>query len=60
MFEVDHEYAYSAPTGLFNLAAPHLGRKTHHFSIETYDQYAKALLRQKAAQESSEAKDGSE
>lgn len=37
MFEVDHEYAYSAPTGLFNLAAPHVGRRTHPYAIETYE-----------------------
>lgn len=31
IFEIDHEYAYSAPTGLFNLAAPHVGRRTSHY-----------------------------
>ena len=60
MFEVDHEYAYSAPTGLFNLAAPHVGRRTHHYAIETYEQHAKANLKQKAAQENAEGKDQSE
>jgi len=59
MFEVDHEYAYSAPTGLFNLAAAHVGRRTHHYAIETYEQHVKAM-RQKAAQENAEGKDLSE
>jgi len=60
MFEVDHEYAYSAPTGLFNLAAPHVGRRTHHYAIETYEQHVKANMKQKAAQENAEGKDLSE
>lgn len=47
IFEVDHEYAYSAPTGLFNLAAPHVGRRTHHYAIETYEQHAKNSLKQR-------------
>lgn len=59
MFEVDHEYAYSAPTGLFNLAAPHVGRRTH-YAIETYEQHVKANMKQKAAQENAEGKDLSE
>lgn len=48
IFEIDHEYAYSAPTGLFNLAAPHLGRRTNHYQIETYDQYVRNNMRRTA------------
>jgi hypothetical protein len=40
LFEVDHEYAYSAPTGLFNLAVPHLGRR-FAYSTETYEAWCR-------------------
>lgn len=46
IFELDCEYAYSAPTGRFNLQVPHLGVKINYSATETYAQYKKeqALL----------------
>jgi hypothetical protein len=60
IFEIDHEYAYSAPTGLFNLAAPHVARRTNHYSIETYEQHAKSTMKQRPIQEQADAEDLSE
>jgi len=60
IFEVEHEYAYSAPTGLFNLAAPHIARRTNQYSIETYYQHVKSNEKQRAAQDNADLEDLSE
>jgi hypothetical protein len=60
IFEVEHEYAYSAPTGLFNLAAPHIARRTNQYSIETYYQHVRNKAKQRAAQDNADLEDLSE
>jgi hypothetical protein len=36
IFELDCEYSYGAPTGLFNLSIPHKIRRTGTYSTESY------------------------
>lgn len=43
LFEVETEYAYSAPTGLFNLQLPHVEVKTSLYQTQSYFQYKRAL-----------------
>jgi len=42
IFEVDCEYAYSAPTGLFNLQVPKLEVRTSHYQTQSYEAHKRA------------------
>lgn len=39
IFELDCEYAYSAPTGRFNLQLPHIETKTSMYQTQSYEAY---------------------
>lgn len=42
IFELDCEYAYSAPTGLFNLQVPHVELGASAWQTQSYEQYKRA------------------
>lgn len=62
IFELDCEYAYSAPTGLFNLQLPHIEMRTSLYRTESYSQYKKAkaaeAAKEKAEKEPQEGDSG--
>lgn len=42
LFELDCEYAYSAPTGMFNLQVPHVEVRASAYQTQSYEQYKRA------------------
>ena len=42
ILEVDCEYGYSAPTGLFNLQLPTIEVRTSHYQTQSYEAYKRA------------------
>ena len=51
IYELDCEYAYSAPTGLFNLQLPHIEARASLYQSQSYEQYKRAQSRQAASQD---------
>ena len=42
VFALDCEYAYSAPTGLFNLQLPHIEVRASLYQSQSYEQYKRS------------------
>lgn len=42
IFELDCEYAYSAPTGMFNLQLPHIEVRASAYQTQSYEEYKRA------------------
>jgi len=43
IYEVTCEYAYSNPTGYFNLSLPHVDLRTNSYQTMSYEQYKRML-----------------
>jgi hypothetical protein len=41
IYEITNEYAYSNPTGFFNLSLPHVELSTNNYSTLSYSEYKK-------------------
>jgi len=54
IFELDCEYAYSAPTGRFNLQVPHIEVKTNMYQTMSYEQYKREQAAAAAKQENAD------
>lgn len=54
IFELDCEYAYSAPTGRFNLQVPHIEVKTNMYQTMSYEQYKREQAAIAAKQENAD------
>ena len=51
IFELECEYAYSAPTGLFNLQLPHVEARSLYNQSQSYEQYKRAQAAEAAAKQ---------
>lgn len=54
LIEVDCEWMFSNPTGLFNLSIPDKAWRTPNYSVVTYEQYKVMTRKQKQQQEQAE------
>jgi hypothetical protein len=43
IYEVQNEYNYSNPTGIFNISLPHIEAKTTMYQTMSYVQYKRAV-----------------
>ena len=57
IFELDCEYAYSAPTGMFNLQLPHVELRTSLYQTQSYEQYKAAQAHEAAKSQQRETPD---
>lgn len=48
IYELDCEWAYSAPTGMFNLQLPHIEVRASLYQSQSYEQYKRAQAAEKA------------
>jgi hypothetical protein len=55
VFSLDCEYAYSAPTGLFNLQLPHIEIKAGLYQTQSYSEYKVGLAHQERKKKMIEA-----
>jgi len=60
VFEVDCEYAYSAPTGLFNLQVPHVELRASLYQTQSYEQFKRVQATEAAKQAAGDLGEGTE
>jgi hypothetical protein len=54
IFELDCEYAYSAPTGMFNVQLPHIEARASLYQSQSYEQYKRAQASEAAKNEAAD------
>lgn len=54
LVEIETEWMYSNPTGIFNLSIPDRALRLPNYSVATYEQYKNSMKRQQAPQEQGE------
>lgn len=55
--ELDCEWAYSAPTGMFNLQLPHIEARASLYQSQSYEQFKRAQAAEKAKANATTAED---
>jgi hypothetical protein len=54
LVEIETEWMYSNPTGIFNLSIPDRALRLPNYSVATYEQYKNSMKRQQAPPEQGE------